>query len=273
MVPIVWGTPKAVREEQGRLIPAEPAAPEALGGGKCLETQTLPQRLPKAPGRVGRLRRVSAALRARPRPGPAPGTRWGDAVTPSVTPAARLGDRAPLALGTARRAHSPSGCGRAGAGCGVTPAFVTPVSPRVSPASSLAVLWEQTQPIPAVLNPRGARVDGRRRRLFQPVWISHPERASRNPSQRRELPDYLCCCCESGLGSSLVLPAWRQGIVISGGRGRQVLPKSLHFPAPVLLSRIEGTPGTPSAHPQGCREMSPGANQPALPQEGSPLPH
>lgn len=183
----------------------------------------------------------------------------------------------PWGPGTARPGHSTQGSqpGRLREGLGWLRGHTClchPCVTPVSPASSLAVLWEQTQPIPAVLNPRGARVDGRRQRLFQPVWISHPERASRNPSQRRELPDYLCCC-ESGLGSSLVLPAWRQGIVISGGRGRQVLPKSLHFPAPVLLSRIEGTPGTPSAHPQGCREMSPGANQPALPQEGSPLPH
>lgn len=128
--PSLWGTPKPVRAvEQGRLISAEPAAPEALGGGgKRLKSQTLPQRRSQS-SRTGWAAQPRVCSGAGPESpataSPAPGTRRSDAVTPSVTPAPSLGDQAPLALGTPRRVHGPAGCGKSGAGCRVMCAFVT----------------------------------------------------------------------------------------------------------------------------------------------------
>lgn len=123
--------------QQGRLIPAEPAAPDALGGGKRLQSQTLPQRRSQS-SRTGWAAQPRVCSGAGPESpataSPAPGTRWGDAVTPSATPAPPFGDRAPLALGTPRRVHGPAGCGKAGAGCRVTCVFVTPCH---QPGSSL----------------------------------------------------------------------------------------------------------------------------------------
>lgn len=134
-VPITTGNPNT-RESRGagKADPGRACGPRGAGRRESASrARRCRSAVPKAPGRTGWAAQPRVCSGAGPQSpataSPAPGTRWGDDVTPSVTPAPPLGDRAPLALGTPRRVHGPGGCGKSGAGCRVTCAFCHPVSP------------------------------------------------------------------------------------------------------------------------------------------------